>query len=138
MKDIWTGSFSDMALAAAAARTLIDSKADVIMGSGQMSVGGMALARQHKARWFGLDSDQTAIASDIVVASQVYNWAEALRPIVKLIQGGQVRGGRVMELDLVNGGLEVVVNPKATGVPAGLVKETVQAIVDGKIKVQVE
>lgn len=135
---IWTGSFSDMALAAAAARTLIDSRADVIMGSGQMSVGGVALARQNKVRWFGLDSDQTSIAPDIVVASQVYNWAEAIRPMIRLIQGGQIRGGRVMELDLVNGGLQVVVNPKAAGVPAGLVEQTVQAIVQGKTKVQVK
>ena len=133
----WTGSFSDRALAAAAARALIDAGADIIMGAGQMSVGGVAFARQRNLRWFGLDSDQTAIAPDIVVASQVYNWAEAIRPMIELIQKQGRRGGEVMELDLANKGIQVVVNPQAT-VPRGLVEDTVRRIVEGRLDIPVE
>jgi basic membrane lipoprotein Med (substrate-binding protein (PBP1-ABC) superfamily) len=134
----WTGSFSDRALAAAAARTLIDAGADIIMGAGQMSVGGVAFARQRHLRWFGLDSDQTSIAPDIVVASQVYNWVEAIRPMIKLIKQGK-RGGEVMEMDLANKGIQVVVNPKARAeVPQGLVENTVQQIASGRLRVSVQ
>lgn len=133
----WTGSFSDRALAAAAARTLIDSGADIIMGAGQMSVGGVAFARQGNLRWFGLDSDQTAIAPDIVVASQVYKWAEAIRPMIQLIQKQGKRGGQVMELDLANKGIQVVANPKAT-VPKGVLEDTVQQIVAGRLRVSAQ
>jgi basic membrane protein A len=132
----WTGSFSDRALAAAAARTLTDSGADIIMGAGQMSVGGVALARQRGLRWFGLDSDQTSIAPDIVVASQVYNWVEAIRPMVKLIQQGK-RGGEVMEMDLANKGIQVVANPKAA-MPKGLIEDTVAQIVEGRLRISAE
>ncbi len=132
----WTGSFSDRALAAAAARTLIDSGADIIMGAGQMSVGGVALARQGNLRWFGLDSDQTSIAPDIVVASQVYNWVEAIRPMVKRIQQGKL-GGEVMEMDLANKGIQVVANPKAS-LPKGLIEDTVAQIAAGRLHVSVQ
>ncbi len=133
----WTGSFSDRALAAAAARALIDSGADLIMGAGQMSVGGVALARQNNLHWFGLDSDQTTIAPDIVVASQVYNWAEAIRPMIQLIQKQGKRGGQVMELDLANKGIQVVANPKAM-VPKGLIEDTVAQIAAGRLQVSAQ
>lgn len=133
----WTGSFSDVALASAAAKTHIEAGADIIMGAGQMSVGGIGLARKHGAIWFGLDSDQTPIAPDIVIGSQVYRWAEAIKPMIESINKG-VRGGKAMHLNLANGGIEVVLNP----LKAGDLKESVAKmrddIIKGKIKIKIK
>ncbi len=124
----WTGSYSDVALAAETARTMINSGADVLTGTSQMVVGAIGVAKKHGVLWFGYDVDQSPLAPKIVVSSVVVDWTVALKPMIQLIQQG-TKGGKVFPLTLANGGLKVVINPE------GLIGQTVDDIINGKIKI---
>lgn len=124
----WTGSYSDVSLAAETARTMINAGADVLTGTSQMVVGAIGVAKKHGVLWFGYDVDQSSLAPKIVVSSVVVDWTVALRPMIKLIQNG-TRGGKIFPLTLANGGLKIAVNPE------GLIGQTVDDIINGKIKI---
>jgi basic membrane lipoprotein Med (substrate-binding protein (PBP1-ABC) superfamily) len=134
----WTGSFSDVALMAAAAKTHIASGADILTGSSQSVVGSIGAAKDNgKVLWFGTQSDQAGLAPKLVVASQVYDWTGMLKDIISQHQKG-VLGGVQYTLTLSNGGLKVSYNPsyslaaavKAAGDAA------IKGIAGGSISVQ--
>ena len=61
----WTGSFSDVALMAAAAKTHIANGADVLTGSSQSVVGSIGAAKDcGEVLWFGTQADQAALAPE--------------------------------------------------------------------------
>ena len=124
----WTGSYSDVSLAAETARTMIKAGADVLTGTSQMVIGAIGVAKKEGAIWFGYDVDQAPLASQIVVSSVVVDWTIALRPMIASIQGGTM-GGTVFDLTLENGGLKIAVNAE------GLVGKTIDGIINGDIKV---
>jgi len=128
VKVVWTGSFSDVALASESAETLINAGADVLTGTAQMVVGAVGVARQRGALWFGTQADQTSLAPEIVAANQVYDWTVTLEPIIAMIQEGTM-GGTAFALTLANGGLQISVNAQA------LVGPTINAIIDGTIEI---
>jgi basic membrane protein A len=134
----WTGSFSDVALMAAAAKTHIASGADVLTGSSQSVVGSIGAAKDKGGvLWFGTQADQASLAPDLVVASQVYDWTGMLKDIISKHKAG-VLGGTTYTLTLANGGLKIAYNP-AFGLPAALKKAgdaAVQGITKGSIKVE--
>ena len=132
----WTGSFSDVALAAEAAQTHIDAGADALTGSAQMVVGAVGVAEENGVLWFGTQANQTSLAPDIVVACQVYDWTVALDEIIGLVQGGTL-GGEAFAIDLANGGLVIQYNP-GFAVPdevVALADAAIQGIADGTISV---
>jgi basic membrane protein A and related proteins len=133
----WTGSFSDVALMAAAAKTHIASGADMLTGSSQSVVGSIGAANDKGGvLWFGTQADQASLAPDVVVASQVYDWTGMLKDIIAKNKKG-VLGGTTYTLTLANGGLKIVHNP-AFGLPAALKKTAdaaIQGITKGTIKV---
>lgn len=132
----YIGSFSDVALAAEAASTHISAGADVLTGSAQMVVGAVGKAEESKVLWFGTQSNQTSLAPDIVVASQVYHWEVMLREMIALIQGGTL-GGQSFVANLANGGEVIEFNPDYQ-IPADvktLADETVKGISDGTLKI---
>lgn len=107
----WTGSFSDVALMAAAAKTHIASGADILTGSSQSVVGSIGAAKDKGAvLWFGTQADQAALAADLVVASQVYDWTGMLKEIIANRKAGTL-GGTKYVLTLANGGLKIAYNP---------------------------
>ncbi len=125
----WTGSYSDVSLAAETARTMIQAGADVLTGTSQMVIGAIGVAKKEGALWFGYDVDQAPLAPKIVVSSVVVDWTVALRPMIALIQKGTL-GGKVFPLTLANGGLKIAVNAE------GLVGKTIDGIINGDIKVK--
>ncbi len=132
----YIGSFSDVALAAEAASTHIAAGADVLTGSAQMVVGAIGKAEESKALWFGTQSNQTSLAPDIVVASQVYHWEGIVKQMIELIQSGTL-GGQSFRADLSNGGEVVEFNPDYS-LPADvktLADTTIKGITDGTIKI---
>lgn len=132
----YIGSFSDTALAAAAATTHIAAGADVLTGSAQMVVGAIGKAQASNVLWFGTQSNQTSLAPTIVVASQVYHWEGIVKKMVASIQGGTL-GGQTFTIDIANGGEVVEFNP-AYALPAdakALADKTVQGLTDGSIKI---
>ena len=107
----WTGSFSDVALMTAAAKTHIASGADILTGSSQSVVGSIGAAKDAgKVLWFGTQADQASLAPALVVASQVYDWTPMLKDILAKRKAG-VLGGVAYTLTLANGGLKVAYNP---------------------------
>ncbi len=106
----YTGSFGDIVLASEAAKGHVAAGADVLTGTAEMVVGAVQVARDSHALWFGTQANQTTLAPDIVVASQVYHWEVLLRQIVADIDAG-TPNGRAMVATLADGGLVVEYNP---------------------------
>jgi len=107
----WTGSFSDVALMAAAAKTHIANGADILTGSSQSVVGSIGAAKDNGAvLWFGTQSNQASLAPKLVVASQVYDWTGMLKDMIAKHKSG-VLGGVSYTLTLENGGLKIAYNP---------------------------
>ena len=102
----YTGSFGDTALAAEAANVHIDAGADILTGSAQQVVGAINVAKEAGVPWMGTQSDQSPLAPEIVVASQLYDWEPTLRDIIAKHQAGEV-GGTAYKLTLENGGLVI-------------------------------
>ncbi|MDH3681455.1 MAG: BMP family ABC transporter substrate-binding protein, partial [Acidimicrobiia bacterium] len=106
----YTGSFADITLAAEVAERHVGAGADVMTGTAEMVVGAVSVASEHDVLWFGTQASQAPMAPNIVVASQVYHWEVALRPIVADIDAG-TREGRSYLAQLSNGGLVIELNP---------------------------
>jgi len=132
----YIGSFSDVALAAEAARALMTAAgADVLTGTAQMTVGAIGAARAKGVAWFGTQSNQAKLAPEIVVASQVYKWEVALRKIIENMDKG-VLGGQKYIINLANGGEAVEFND-AYKLPEDVKKigmDTIKGIIGGSIK----
>ncbi|PIE32400.1 MAG: BMP family ABC transporter substrate-binding protein [Ilumatobacter coccineus] len=127
-------SFSDVNLAAEAANAHVSAGADVLTGSAQMVVGATGVARESGAAWFGTQANQTALAPEVVVASQVYHWEIMLAELLDQIAEGNL-GGEVYEATLANGGIVIEYNEGYT--LSDEVKATAEAnvagIIDGSI-----
>jgi basic membrane lipoprotein Med (substrate-binding protein (PBP1-ABC) superfamily) len=134
----WTGSFSDVALMAAAAKTHIANGADILTGSSQSVVGSIGAAKDAgKVLWFGTQANQASLAPKLVVASQVYDWVGMLKDIIAKHQKG-VLGGVTYTLTLDNGGLKVAYN-SAYSLPSSVKaagNAAIKGIASGKISVQ--
>jgi basic membrane lipoprotein Med (substrate-binding protein (PBP1-ABC) superfamily) len=132
----YIGSFSDVALAAEAARALMAAAgADVLTGTAQMTVGAIGAARAKGVAWFGTQSNQAKLAPEIVVASQVYKWEVALRKILESMDKG-VLGGQKFIINLANGGEAMEFND-AYKLPEDVKKvgmDTIKGIIAGSIK----
>jgi basic membrane protein A len=105
----YTGSFSDTSLASEAANTHISNGADALTGTAQMVVGAIGIAQEQGIPWWGTQSNQTSLAPEIVVASQVYHWEGTLTEMIGLIKAGTL-GGQSFEITLENGGLVIEYN----------------------------
>ncbi len=100
----YTGSFGDTALAAEAANTHIQAGADVLTGSAQQVVGAIGVASEQGVPWMGTQSDQSPLAPEIVVSSQLYDWDGVFSDIINKHQAGTL-GGTAYALTLANEGL---------------------------------
>ncbi|NQU66158.1 MAG: BMP family protein [SAR324 cluster bacterium] len=133
----YIGSFSDVALAAEAARAHMSAGADVLTGTAQMVVGAIGAARSKRVAWFGTQANQTELAPEIVVASQVYKWEVILSKIIQDLDNG-ILGGKLYEINLANGGLVIEFNDSyklsADAKQAGL--KAMAGIKDGSIKLK--
>ncbi len=133
----WTGSFSDVALMAAAAQTHIANGADILTGSSQSVVGSIGAAEKAgDVLWFGTQADQTPLSPELVVASQVYDWTAMLKEIIAATDNG-VYGGETYILTIENGGLQIAFNPDFD-IPSDVMEraeEVIAGIADGSIVV---
>lgn len=132
----YIGSFSDVALASEAATTHISAGADVLTGTAQMVVGAIGKAEEANALWFGTQANQSSLAPNIVVASQVYHWEVMLKEMIALIKGGTL-GGQSFVANLANGGEVIEFNPgyALSADVKALADQTIQGITDGSIKI---
>ena len=134
----WTGSFSDVALMTEAAKTHIAAGADTLTGSSQSVVGSIGAAKDAGGvLWFGTQQDQSSLAPELVVASQVYDWTGALKDMIAKHKSGKL-GGETYVLKLANGGLKIAFNSQYA-LPAdakAAAEAAIEGIKSGSIKVQ--
>ncbi len=134
----WTGSFSDVALMTEAAKTHIAAGADALTGSSQSVVGSIGAAKDAGGvLWFGTQQDQSSLAPELVVASQVYDWTGVLKDMIAKHKSGKL-GGETYVLKLANGGLKIAFNSQYS-VPAdakAAAEAAIEGIKSGSIKVQ--
>jgi len=131
----YTESFSDTALAAEAATSFVSGGAKVLTGSSQMTVGAVGVAKNSGVAWFGTNSNQTQLAPDVVVASQVYKWDVVLTQLFDQVNAGSY-GGESYEINLENGG-EVIEFNDAYDLPADVRaagEEAIAGIIAGSIE----
>ncbi len=69
---------------------MLAEDADILTGTAQMVPGAVNKAKEAGALWFGTQANQTSLAPDIVVASQVYDWTVALQPIIDDVMAGEL------------------------------------------------
>jgi basic membrane protein A len=133
---VYTGSFSDTAMAAEAATTDIAAGADVLTGTAQMVAGAIGKAKENNVLWFGTQSNQASLAPSIVVASQVYHWEVVLAEMIGMIQAGTL-GGETFTINLANDGEVIEFNPDyALAADAKTAADsTISGIVDGSITI---
>jgi len=130
----YTGSFGDTALAAEAANTHISAGADVLTGSAQQVVGAIGVAKEKGALWMGTQSDQSSLAPDIVVASQLYDWQGVLTDMLKKHQAGEY-GAVAYALTLKNGGLVMKYKAGLDADAVAAAEKIKKQIIDGTIDV---
>jgi basic membrane protein A len=134
----WTGSFSDVALMAEAAKTQIAAGADILTGSSQSVVGSIGAAKSKgKVLWFGTQHNQAPLAPELVVASQQYDWTGVLKEMIKQNKAGKL-GGETYVAELKNGGLKIVYNPsfKLPDAAKKAGDKAIKDITSGAIKVK--
>ena len=134
----YIGSFSDVALASEAASTHISAGADVLTGSAQMVVGAIGKAKENGVLWFGTQASQTALAPEVVVANEIYDWTVVLNDIIAQMEE-DTYGGTAYVINLENGGEVIEYNP-SFDLPADvkqLAEDTIQGIKDGSIVIPV-
>ncbi|MFT7474309.1 MAG: basic membrane lipoprotein Med (substrate-binding protein (PBP1-ABC) superfamily) [Verrucomicrobiales bacterium] len=106
---VYTGSFSDVALAQSTAEAHAENGVGVLTGTSQSAVGAVNVATENDLPWFGTQSNTEAWESDLTVASQVYHWDVVLSEMIEQIEDGTL-GGSAMGLTLENGGLVMEFN----------------------------
>jgi basic membrane protein A len=74
-----------------------------------MVVGAVGVAKTDGVLWFGTQANQTSLAPEIVVASQVYHWENMLEEMVKNVQDGTL-GGQLYAITFANDGLVIEYN----------------------------
>jgi basic membrane protein A len=133
----YTGSFGDTALAAEAAKVHIDAGADVLTGSAQQVVGAIGVAQENGVPWMGTQSDQSPLAPEIVVSTQLYDWDATVLDIIKKHQAGEI-GGTAYQLTLANGGLKILYNDSLPAEAVAAAKAADEGITNGTISIDIE
>ena len=131
---VYTGSFSDPSLMAAAARSFVSAGADVLTGTAQAVVGAIGVAKQDNLPWFGTQWSQATLAPNNEVSAQVYNWAPVLTQIITEIRAGKL-GGATYTITLGNGGETIDFN-SGYALPANVKAKAdslIKGITDGTI-----
>ena len=137
----YTGSFNEIVKAGEIAKTHMDAGADFLTGSSQQAVGAIkAVAGKPGTYWLSTDMDQSKVAPDAVLASQVYNWEKVLTKMLDLRKKGTL-GGQHLTLSFADGTLELKYNPKLEAkIPAEVkaaVEKARKEIAAGTLKVDI-
>jgi basic membrane protein A and related proteins len=146
-KGLFIGSLTDTGKAQAAAKSQIDSGADVIMPvAGLASAGGYAAVKAvDNVYAIGVDTDQcysAPSACEVLLSSVEKEMDQAVIDTIEDLRNNKFEGGTNYVGNLKNGGVGLApFNRLATKIPDGLKKELVQVrkdLIDGKIKTGVD
>lgn len=109
VRENFTNSFSDAALASEAARAMLTSNVAVLASQTEMGTGVATVAEQEGIAFFGNDADFSPVAPSQTYASQVFRYEVAFRQIFEQVENG-VLGGEIIWLEFANEGIEIAFN----------------------------
>lgn len=137
----YTGSFNDIVGAGELAKVHMDAGADLLTGSSQQAVGAVrAVAGRAGKYWLSTDLDQSSVAPEAVLASQIYRWEKVVTKMIELRKQGTI-GGQRLGLSFADGNLELKYNSKlADKVPKeakDAVESARQKIAGGSLKIEI-
>ena len=96
-------------------------------------VGAIGVAKEKGAKWFGTQSDQSSLAPETVVATQVFDWTAVIKDMIALNKAGTY-GGKAYALTLDNGGLKIVFNQEVPAEVKAAAEAAIEGIKSGAIK----
>jgi len=115
VKEVFLGSWEDVAGARAATLSLLAQGADLVIHDADAAgLGVFQACRERSVLAFGCNSDQAAVAPDVVVASAVMDIPEAMLRVATMVQGGTFRG-EVFAFDLASGVVDLKLSPGLRG-----------------------
>ena len=124
---VWTGDFTDAALARQAAQSMIDEGADVLFDAADASgVGALEAAIQNDVLYVGGVVDQCEQAPDQIITSVTMNFDIAYEQMAELYNSDSLEPS-IYPLNIANGGIEVL-DPYCND-PGG-VKEGVDKVIE--------
>jgi basic membrane protein A len=134
---IFIGNFNDAQKAYDLTKTAIQNGANVVFNvAGPAGLGILKGAADSKKYAIGVDSDQSGLHPDNVIASMIKQIGNSIYDSIKQIQDGKAEFGKLKVYGLANEGVGLVYNDKL--VPADI-KAKVDAakakVVSGEIKV---
>lgn len=140
---VYTNSWDDPGKAKAAANSLIDRDADVIMQDVDAAAQGVFNAVQDKNKAgktvfaLGTNEDQNSAAPDVILASAPIDLEKAFVPIAKQAQAGTFKPSTT-PWDMKSGVIGFVYNPQLESkIPAALkakIADAQKRIIDGTLK----
>jgi len=111
VKEVFLGSWEDVAGARQATLALVDQGADVVIQDADAAgLGVFQACRERAVLALGTNSDQSGVAPDVVLASAVMDIPEAMVRVAQTVRDDAFEG-RVFTFDLASGVVELVLNP---------------------------
>jgi basic membrane protein A len=136
----YTGSFGDTVAAREMAETQIAEGADVLTGSAQQTVGAIKAAAEAGVYWLSTDVDQSSLAPEAVIASQVLNFKEVVRYIINA-RDDDIYGGEHLPLSFKNGFLTYEFNENLDELIDDelhtLIDQTIEKFKNGEIEIEI-
>lgn len=134
---VFTGSFGDTALAAEAANTLINAGADVLTGTAQQVSGAIGVASEKGIPWLGTQGDQTPLAPELVMSTNLYDWTGVIKEIMALNAEG-IMGEQVFQLTLENGATTMVYSDSLAPEIVEAAEAAKAAVIAGEVEIPAE
>ncbi len=100
-------------------------------------MGAIGVANEAGVPWMGTQSDQSPLAPDIVVSSQLYDWEPTLLDMIAKHQSGEM-GGTAYQLTLENSGLVMSYLDTLSEEAVAAAETAAASIAAGDINVTVE
>lgn len=129
VREVYTGSFDDVANAREAALALMEEGADLLLHQANDAGRGVFQAAQERAASgapvyaFGTNRDQNGMAPDVVLASATLDVPRAFLEVARRVRDGSFRAEPV-RLGMADGIVALVLNPKLRDrVPAPVLAE---------------
>jgi basic membrane lipoprotein Med (substrate-binding protein (PBP1-ABC) superfamily) len=140
VKEVFLGNWEDVAGARQATLALVAQGADVVIHNADAAgLGVFQACREQGVLAIGTNSDQAAVAPDVVLASAVMDIPEAMVRVARDVQSGSF-SGRVYRFDLASGVVDLALNPElASALPAaatGAVEEARRQVLEGTVELE--
>jgi basic membrane protein A len=95
------------------------------------------VAKENGVPWLGIQGDQSPLAPETVLASDVYYWNDIIKQIMQLRSEG-TNGGQVLQLTLENGAQSMRYSDALSDEAKAAADAAVQGIIDGSITITAE